>query len=150
MSDEESTVDLTGGEGSMESGGESTSEGESGGASGESTDEAVTGSEREATARDEPSSADGAREVTVPLRLYKTVTVFATLIAMVAVILGFLALDAATNRAQAAASEVDVWLALLGLASILLGAFVYAFSTRFRTPEMGKSKDESAEDSNNG
>jgi len=92
----------------------------------------------------------GAREVEVPMELYKTVTVFATLIAMVAVVLGFVALDVATNRAQAAASEVNVVLALAGLGSIVLGAFVYAFSTRFRTPGMGKSKDESDEGSGNG
>ncbi|NHN42310.1 hypothetical protein G9C85_11830 [Halorubellus sp. JP-L1] len=92
----------------------------------------------------------GSREVEVPMRVYKTVTVFATLIAMVAVILGFVALDAATNRAQAAASDVNVVLALAGLGSIVLGAFVYAFSTRFRTRGMGKSKDESDEGSGNG
>lgn len=95
-------------------------------------------------------TTEGPREVEVPMRLYKTVTVFATLIAMVAVVLGFVALDVATNRAQAAASEVNVALAVAGLASIVLGGFVYAFSTRFRTPGMGKSKDESAEDSGNG
>lgn len=84
------------------------------------------------------------------MRVYKTVTVFATLIAMVAVILGFVALDVATNRAQADPSEVNVLVALGGLGSIVLGAFVYAFSTRFRTEGMGKSKDESDEDSDNG
>jgi len=92
----------------------------------------------------------GAREVEVPMELYKTVTVFATLIAMVAVIAGFVVLDAATNSAQAPVDEVNVVLALAGLGSILFGAFVYAFSTRFRTPGMGKSKDESDEGSGNG
>ncbi|WP_227131798.1 DUF7315 family membrane protein [Halorubellus salinus] len=101
---------------------------------------------------DEPveDGARGSREVEVPMRLYKTVTVFATLIAMVAVILGFVALDVATNRAQASPDEVNVVLALAGLGSIVLGAFVYAFSTRFRTAGMGKSKDESDEGSGNG
>ncbi|MFC6951646.1 DUF7315 family membrane protein [Halorubellus litoreus] len=101
---------------------------------------------------DEPveDGARGSREVEVPMRLYKTVTVFATLIAMVAVILGFVALDVATNRAQASPDEVNVVLALVGLGSIVLGAFVYAFSTRFRTEGMGKSKDESDEGSGNG
>lgn len=92
----------------------------------------------------------GSRSVEVPMRLYKTVTVFATLIAMVAVILGFVALDVATNRARAAAADVDLLLALLGLGSIAFGAFVYAFSTRFSAVGMGKSKDESAEEPDNG
>ena len=86
---------------------------------------------------DDPSS----REVTVPLRVYKAVTVFTTLFAVVSVVGGFVALDTATNRARAPLSEVDTALALGGLAMILLGSLAYAFSTRFRAEGMGKSKD---------
>ncbi len=84
------------------------------------------------------------------MRVYKTVTVVATLLAMVGVIAGFVLLDSATNRATAELSEVNVVLALVGLALIVGGAAVYAFSTRFRTAGMGKSKDDSSEDSDNG
>jgi hypothetical protein len=96
------------------------------------------------------SESGGSRSVEVPMRLYKTVTVFATLIAMVAVIVGFVVLDVATNRARAAASDVDLVLAVVGLGCIVFGAFVYAFSTRFRATGMGKSKDESDEEPDNG
>ncbi|WP_435317841.1 DUF7315 family membrane protein [Haloarchaeobius sp. TZWSO28] len=103
---------------------------------------------------DETQSPDSAgprgREVEVPLRVYKTVTVVATLLAMAGVISGFILLDSATNRATAELSEVNVVLALVGLGLIVFGAAVYAFSTRFRTAGMGKSKDDSSEDSDNG
>jgi hypothetical protein len=82
----------------------------------------------------------GAREVVVPLRVYKTVTVFSTLIAIVAVVAGFLALDAATRRASAPPSEIDPILAVVGLAAIALGGVVYAYASRFRAPGMGTSK----------
>jgi len=96
------------------------------------------------------SAGPRGREVEVPLRLYKTVTVVATLLAMAGVIAGFILLDSATNRATADLSEVNVVLALLGLALIVGGAAVYAFSTRFRTAGMGKSKDDTDEESDNG
>ncbi|WP_435360650.1 DUF7315 family membrane protein [Haloarchaeobius sp. DFWS5] len=96
------------------------------------------------------SSGPRGREVEVPLRLYKTVTVFATLLAMVGVIGGFILLDSATNRAQAELSEINIVLALLGLALIVGGSAIYAFSTRFRAVGMGKSKDDTDEGSDNG
>ncbi|WP_435335514.1 DUF7315 family membrane protein [Haloarchaeobius sp. TZWWS8] len=96
------------------------------------------------------SAGPRSREVEVPLRLYKTVTVFATLLAMVGVIGGFVLLDTATNRAQAELSEINVLLALLGLGLIVAGSAIYAFSTRFRTAGMGKSKDDTDEGSDNG
>ncbi|WP_135820145.1 DUF7315 family membrane protein [Halostella litorea] len=102
------------------------------------------------------SDADGgsddrsAREVEVPIRLYKTVTVFSTLFAITGVILGFVLLDSATNRATAELGEVDVVVAIAGLAAILGGAGVYAFATRFRAPEMGNAKDDDDEGSNDG
>ena len=92
----------------------------------------------------------GTRDVVVPLRLYKTVTVFSTLFAVAFVLAGFVLLDAATERATADVSEIDPVLAIVGLAGIVGGAAVYAFSTRFRAEGMGKSKDESDEPRNNG
>ena len=94
--------------------------------------------------------AGSQREVVVPLRLYKTVTVFSTLFAVFSVVGGFILVDVATDRASAPASEIDVPVAIGGIALILAGAVVYAFSTRFRTEEMGKSKDDADEPSGNG
>lgn len=88
----------------------------------------------------DPEGAGG-RDVVVPLALYKRITVFSTLFAVVAVLAGFLMLDAATGRASRELSEVNAGLAVAGLLSIGAGAAVYAFSTRFRTPGMGNPKD---------
>ncbi|ACV10763.1 hypothetical protein Huta_0576 [Halorhabdus utahensis DSM 12940] len=82
------------------------------------------------------ASDAGRRDVIVPLRVYKAVTVFSTLFAILAIVVGFVVLDTATNRGMAAVSAIDPLLALLGLGSILFGAVVYAFSTRFRTEGM--------------
>jgi len=112
-------------------------------------DDADTAEPHESSASEESSGLRG-REVEVPMRLYKTVTVFATLLAMTGVILGFIVLDTATNNASAALSEVNLLLALLGLGLIVAGAAIYAFSTRFQTAEMGKSKDDTDEESDNG
>jgi hypothetical protein len=120
-----------------------------GGATGEA---AGTGSDAEGdveTASDTVGRA-GPRDVVVPLRLYKTVTVFSTLFAIVFVLGGFVLLDTATDRATADVSEIDPALAILGVAGIVGGAAVYAFSTRFRAEGMGKPKDESDEPSNDG
>jgi hypothetical protein len=114
----------------------------------------------------------GRRDVVVPLRLYKTVTVFSTLIAVVAVVLGFVLLDAATQGGSALqalaglvlvgglgldAGVLAAWFDALqpvfavgGLASIGLGAGVYILGSRFRTREMGKSQDDTDEPSSNG
>jgi len=93
---------------------------------------------------------EGSRDVVVPLRVYKTVTVFSTLFAVVSVVGGFVLVDRATERATLPASEIDPIAALAGIGLILFGAAVYAFATRFRTEEMGKSKDDAAEDFGNG
>lgn len=106
------------------------------------------------------------RDVVVPDRLYKTVTVFSTLIAVVGVVLGFALLDAATLQvsflralvgAALAAVGLDVSagaltaaFALLGLASIGFGAAVYVIGTRFRARGMGNSQEDSDEGSDNG
>ena len=79
----------------------------------------------------------GGREVVVPIRLYKTITVFSSIIAIAAILGGFILLDVATNRTQADPSEVNVALALLGVGLIAFGTVTYAFSTRFRTDGMG-------------
>jgi hypothetical protein len=95
----------------------------------------------------------GRRDVVVPLRLYKTVTVFSTLLAVLAVVAGFTFLDAATLRVSLVRGIVvgvlsavglrpppDVLGALLavtGLVTIGLGAGVYTLGTRFRTAGMG-------------
>jgi len=111
-------------------------------------------SEADPDAEDPPqitSAGEGKqREVVVPLRVYKTVTVFSTLFAIFSVVGGFILVDVATDRASAPASEIDVPVAILGLGLILAGTVVYAFSTRFRTEEMGKSKDDADEPSGNG
>jgi hypothetical protein len=88
----------------------------------------------------DPEGAGG-RDVVVPLALYKRITVFSTLFAVVAVLAGFILLDMATGRASRDLSEVNVVLAVAGLLSIGAGAAVYAFSTRFRTSGMGNPKD---------
>jgi hypothetical protein len=93
---------------------------------------------------------DKTRDVEVPMRVYKAVTVFTTLFAVVTVVGGFVVLDSATNRARASFSEIDPLLALVGIGLIVAGAAAYAFSTRFRAEGMGKSKDDTDEDSDNG
>lgn len=80
-------------------------------------------------------------EVVVPMDLYKTVTVFSTLFAIALVVGGMIALDAATGRATADAENVDLPIAFLGVAAIVLGAATYAFAARFRAEGMGNPKD---------
>ena len=98
-----------------------------------------------------------AREVTVPLRTYKAVTVFSTLVAIVSVVLGFAVLDAALSGTGPLLALLDaVGLptggeafalvgALAGLALIGFGATTYIFGTRFRTEGMGKAQEDSDE-----
>ena len=113
----------------------------------ESGSEARTGSVSvERADVEEPGGGD----VVVPLRLYKTVTVFSTLIAIVAILAGFVLLDRGTQRATASPEEVSLPLVALALALVVGGSAVYAFSTRFRTAGMGKSKDDTDEQSDDG
>ena len=109
---------------------------------------------------------DGTREVVVPLRLYKTVTVFSTLIAVVCVVGGFVLLDAATFQwiflrqgvsdllsllgVDVAREVVSAVLALAGLAVIGVGSGVYVLGTRFRASGMGNSQEDSNEGVDNG
>ena len=92
----------------------------------------------------------GRRDVVVPRELYKIVTVFSTLIAIVAVVGGFVLLDTATNRTLAAASEVNLPLAIGGVGLIVLGAATYAFASRFRTQGMGSPNNDADGKSGNG
>jgi hypothetical protein len=114
----------------------------------------------------EESDGAGGRDVVVPLRLYKTVTVFSTLIAVVAVVSGFLILDAATLQTSLLRSLLDAVLAAVGLTpppgivsgvlavvALLViggGAGVYVLGTRFRAEGMGNSQEDADEESNNG
>lgn len=98
----------------------------------------------------------GGRDVVVPLRLYKTVVVFSTLIAVGSVVVGFTLIDAATLQVSVVRSLVvatlstvgvvpdnttlSAVLAGLGLSVIALGAGVYTLGTRFRTAGMGNAE----------
>lgn len=122
--------------------------------------------QRSTESTENSESGGGGRDIVVPMRLYKTVTVFSTLIAVVSVVLGFVLLDAATlsisvlRRAitgvlaalgvGVADDVLTAVLALLGLAVIAFGAGVYIIGTRFRAQGMGKSQEDSNEDSDNG
>jgi hypothetical protein len=92
----------------------------------------------------------GGRDVLVPLRVYKAVTVFSTLFAVILVLGGFVLLDAATERATAPVDEIDPLVLIVGLASIAGGAAVYAFGTRFRAEGMGTPKDDADEPETDG
>lgn len=92
----------------------------------------------------------GSRDVVVPMRVYKAVTVFSTLLAIVFVLGGFILLDVATDRATAPVSEIDPLVLIVGLAGIAGGAAVYAFGTRFRAEGMGTPKDDADEPPDNG
>ncbi|WP_418281698.1 DUF7315 family membrane protein [Halorubrum sp. DTA98] len=106
-------------------------------------------------------SEGGRREIVVPLRLYKTVTVFSTLITVVLFLVGFTLVDAATLQISFVRTTVvyvlgtvglafaeDVLAALLatvGIACILFGTAVYVLGTRFRAQGMGKPQEDSSE-----
>lgn len=107
------------------------------------------------------SDDNGPREVTVPLRTYKAVTVFSTLIAIGFVVLGFGFLDAATAGLGPLAvvfdflpmpsvgSEIATLVgALVGLACIGVGAGTYVLGARFRTEGMGKAQGDGDESPN--
>jgi hypothetical protein len=95
-------------------------------------------------------TGDGGRDVVVPLRLYKTVTVGSTLLAIAGVVGGFMILDAATNAGRAALAEINGPMAILGLLLVLAGAGVFAYGSRFRAPGMGKAKDDTDGSKNDG
>jgi hypothetical protein len=112
------------------------------------------------------TSATGRRDVVVPMRVYKTVTVFSTLLAVLGVVVGFVLLDAATirlsllRRLVAGAllavgvtppeTVLSAVLAVLGVAAIAFGAGVYVLGTRFRARGMGNAQEAAAESSDDG
>ncbi|WP_142856096.1 DUF7315 family membrane protein [Salinigranum halophilum] len=127
----------------------------------------TTASARSATSTSESgTSRRGRRDVEVPMRLYKTVTVFSTLIAVVTVVAGFFLLDAATLQVSflraiiiailgavglsVPTGVLSTVLAVVGLLVIAFGAGVYTVSTRFRAEGMGKSQEDAGEGENNG
>ena len=140
------------------------------------TDEALDGGEperpREPDAVGPTTKAGGRREVEVPQSLYKVVTVFSTLLAVLFVVIGFSVLDMATTVLSnppaslfvrlltltglsmetlvAYNSVVALVVALFGLALIAGGAGVYVYGSRFRPPGMGKPKDEGDEGTGDG
>jgi len=132
------------------------------------TDGDATGVAAEDAEHEPPTDTDtgsSGRDVVVPMRLYKTVTVFSTLIAVVCVVFGFMLLDAATLNVSFLGNIVTGVLALVGvgvgegilstafavggLGIIGFGAGVYVVGTRFRAEGMGKSQEDSDEDSDN-
>ena len=118
----------------------------------------------EPTAGAVPSS--GRRDVVVPMRLYKTITVFSTLIAALSILLGFILLDAATLEVSmlrgvivAAIGLVGVTpdqsllsglLGVAGLSLMALGSGVFILSSRFRAAGMGNAQEDADEQSTNG
>lgn len=114
-----------------------------------STDRDLPADDSAEEPRDE-SKTEGRREVVVPERLYRTVTVFSTLIAIVGVVAGFILLDMATKQATASFDEINVWFVGLGILAILGGGATYAYASRFRAEGMRKDKDAADEPSNNG
>ena len=108
-------------------------------------------------AADREPTGRGRRSVVVPVRIYKTVTVLSTLIAVVGVVLGFTLLDAATLERSLVriavigglgavglrpeSGTVSALLAALGLGTIAFGAAVYILGTRFRSPAIENAQD---------
>ncbi|MFD1571352.1 DUF7315 family membrane protein [Halorubrum laminariae] len=108
-----------------------------------------------------PREGPAGREVVVPFRLYKAVTVFSTLAAALAYIVGFTLIDAATLQLSVVRNVIiylldsvgvrlpdDVLvaaLAIAGIGFIVAGTAVYVLGTRFRGRGMGKSQDGSDE-----
>lgn len=113
-------------------------------------------------------SADrrGRRDVVVPMRLYKTIVVFSTMIAAICIVGGFFLLDAATLQVSVFRRILELGfgaiglgvsddvlsavLAVAGLGTIAFGTGVYILGTRFRAEGMGKSQEDSDEESTNG
>lgn len=87
----------------------------------------------------------GRRQVPVPMRLYKVVTVLTTLFSILGVVGGLLLIDRGTNRGRAAADEVDIIVTIVGVLLIALAAAAYAFSTRFTPPQRANDKGTSSE-----
>lgn len=125
----------------------------------------VTPEDTETQAGSADAGVGTGRDIVVPMRLYKTITVFSTLIAVVSVVFGFMLLDAATLNVSflgAAATGalrlvgvsvadgiLSTAFAIAGLGGIGFGAGVYVIGTRFRAEGMGKPQEDSNENLNN-
>ena len=112
------------------------------------------------------SEGGGRRDVVVPLRLYKTITVFSTMIAAASILAGFILLDAATLELSVLRSLIVVGiesvgitpnqdllgglLGVAGLGLMALGSGVFVLSSRFRAPGMGNAQEDADEESTNG
>lgn len=113
-----------------------------------------------------PVEDTGPRDIVVPARLFKLVTVATTLLAVPAVVLGFMFLDAATLQTSVARrtvlfvvswlglpideSLVSVLLGLVGIGLIAAGAGIYIVGSRFRAAGMGNAEEDTDEGSTNG
>ncbi|WP_348612009.1 DUF7315 family membrane protein [Halobaculum rarum] len=130
----------------------------------------TTASADSAAARGDASEPDApvasgegrARDVVVPLALYKRVTAYSTLAAVVAVVFGFVMLDAATLQVSLMRRFVvgvvgtvgivppetllTALFSLVGLGSIAFGAGVYVLGSRFRAAGMGAENGNSQDD----
>jgi len=107
------------------------------------------------------SESTGRRDIVVPIRLYKTITVFSTLIATGCILGGFILIDAATLQVSvlrrlllgglsAVGLSVDqelfsAILAIGGLSLMAAGTGVFVLSSRFRAPGMGNAQEDSDE-----
>lgn len=114
------------------------------------------------TSQPRSESATGRRDVVVPMRLYKTITVFSTLIATACILAGFILLDAATLQVSVLRNLVllafetvglgldqslfSVLLAIAGLSLMALGSGVFILSSRFRAAGMGNSQEDTDEE----
>lgn len=125
-----------------------------------------------ARSSDGREGTDRRREVVVPEHVYRVVTVFSTLLAIVGVVAGFAVLDAATTLVEnppgslvvqvlaalgvpmatltANRSLLALGVGLAGLALVAGGAAVYVYGTRFRAERMGKPKADAEEPSDDG
>jgi len=108
-----------------------------------------------------PRIGPDGREVVVPFRIYKAVTVFSTLAAVVAYLIGFTLVDAATRQISFVRTTIvyllnnaglypsdDLLVAVLaitGIGFLVAGTAVYVLGTRFRGQGMGKPQGDSSE-----
>mgnify|MGYP007091090244 FL=1 len=107
------------------------------------------------------AEATGRRDIVVPIRLYKTITVFSTLIATVCILGGFILIDAATLQVSVLrrlllsvlagvglTPEQELFSGVLGVGGLSLmavGTGVFVLSSRFRAPGMGNPQEDSDE-----
>lgn len=129
-------------------------------------DTQTTRSEQDAQTGGAVDQGPKGRDVVVPMRVYKLVTVVTTLVAVPLVVVGFMFLDAATLQVSFMRGIVETvltalglaiadgvlrgGLAVIGLSIIGVGAVVYVVGARFRAEGMGNAEEDADEDSRNG